>query len=615
MDNQAIEQTAVSTIERRVNLTDYLSSYLDQNDKTPSWDGAIYLFNNEHKVKDNMIGRISAQIKGHELKVGNEEELDQDDISFSINVADLKNYLNDGGAIYFVVYLRKNDKGTDFDTQPYYIELTPVRIMSILKECDYEQKSKAVQLKRLPDDSTKFASMVLNCYKNCKMQASFAGAELQSVEELQKQGVLKSLTFYVSGYGEENRNISAFLNADTYLYANVKGSAIPQPINIGEMREKVIKFETNAIVQINGTVYFDKIERILTETSATLRFGYGFSLEFNNNEPGCHFHYKVSNKMREFVTDTPFILAFIKTSKFFINDIPFDFQNIEYSFENFDVATQERNYSILSRCVEMLDIQGCMDDIDYTTLSDVDWRNLHHLTEATLDGKPIHGFSGQISPIMNMPVGSLNFAIGLTESSEEPGAYFLCNALDYSGQFTIGTENGIERIPIPICAIFKTDDLLKVSNIQFDRLLPSFKEFPINSYLYEVANDLMLRMISAYDLAQSGKKRRLLDTAQAFAEWLEEMPPEVWDRRIAILNKLQILKRRRPLSDEEKGILRGMIITTLDREDILFGANVLLENKAQAEYHFQKMPTKEQDTLRKYPIYFLVNKGTTYLLP
>ena len=65
MDNQAIEQTAVSTIERRVNLTDYLSSYLDQNDKTPSWDGAIYLFNNEHKVKDNMIGRISAQIKGH----------------------------------------------------------------------------------------------------------------------------------------------------------------------------------------------------------------------------------------------------------------------------------------------------------------------------------------------------------------------------------------------------------------------------------------------------------------------------------------------------------------------------------------------------------------------
>ena len=64
MDKQAIEQTAVGTVERRVNLTRFLSSYLDRNDKTPSWDGSIYLYYTEEKSADNLIGRVHAQIKG-----------------------------------------------------------------------------------------------------------------------------------------------------------------------------------------------------------------------------------------------------------------------------------------------------------------------------------------------------------------------------------------------------------------------------------------------------------------------------------------------------------------------------------------------------------------------
>lgn len=51
MDKTDIEQIAVSTVQRRVNLTKYLSSYLSDNDKTPSWDGFIYIYNTETQDK------------------------------------------------------------------------------------------------------------------------------------------------------------------------------------------------------------------------------------------------------------------------------------------------------------------------------------------------------------------------------------------------------------------------------------------------------------------------------------------------------------------------------------------------------------------------------------
>ena len=63
MDNQAIEQTAIHAVQDRVNLTKHLSSFLDSNDKTPSWDGFIYIYKNEKKSKDNLTGRLPAQIK------------------------------------------------------------------------------------------------------------------------------------------------------------------------------------------------------------------------------------------------------------------------------------------------------------------------------------------------------------------------------------------------------------------------------------------------------------------------------------------------------------------------------------------------------------------------
>lgn len=614
MDNKAIEQTAVSTIERRANLTDFISSFLDDNDKTPSWDGFLYVYSNAHKIKDNIVGRVAVQVKGREFtESDNAGEFERDSISYSIEITHLNRYLNDGGAILFVVYLRPNKNHTDFDTRPYYIELTPVRIMNLLKECKYGQKEKTLCLKTLPEDPVRFSSMVLNCHENCKKQASFAGAELPSVKELKEKGILESLSFPVSAYGKSRYDLMTFLESDIYLYANIVGNPIPQPVKTGEMSEKTISYEVDSKITINGKEYFQKVKRILTAKKAIVCFGCGISIEFDIGKPGCQFVYKMSNMIREYVTDTPFIVAFKKYKAFAIDDATIDFHSQEHAFDAWDIDRYEHDYHILSRCVEMFDQQGCTDDLDFTKLTTEDWNNLKRLITSTLDKEPVLDLTGDIYPIMNIPVGTLNFAVSVVECTDKPGAYYLYNAFDIVTA-AIGPKVGDENIPVPVCAILKTGDLVKISNLRFEQMLTSFKEFPVNSYLYEVANELLLRMVNAYDVASGKRKQVLLKTAFAFAEWLETMPPEIWDKRIAILNKYQIIKRQRNLNEKEKGILTCIVVTTIDREDILFGAYILLDEKREAERHFLKMTKETQDNMKKYPIYYFVDRSSQHLL-
>ena len=121
-------------------------------------------------------------------------------------------------------------------------------------------------------------------------------------------------------------------------------------------------------------------------------------------------------------------------------------------------------------------------------------------------------------------------------------------------------------------------------------------------YIYDMANDVMLRMLGAYDEASGRRKELLYDTALAFAEWLEKAPDDVWDRRISILNRLQIIRRKRPFSSEETYALYCIIAASSDRMDVMVGACLLLDQQGQADFYLQKMGKEEQDRLLRYPI-------------
>ncbi len=601
MDSLQIEREAISKVQTRINLTKYLSSYLDSNDKTPSWDGFVYIYSNEKKTKDNLTGRLPAQVKGHETN-----DFSKNEISYSIEIAHLRNYLNDAGAILFVVYLSPNAEHTDINYKIYYAELTPIRISALISECPVIQQSVTLHLKALPSNPDDFASLILNCFHNCKRQTSFAGIELPTIKELEEKGLIDEIQFFVSGYGEEYKSIHGFLKLDTPLYVRIKGAAIPQPVKFeGEMVHKVVSTVVPNTVSSEGIVFYTQYKVVESLEESVVHIGHGFTMTIRNDTPGCKVNFKASHMIRKFVDDAPFMISFIRSKQFKINDMLLDFTQDDFESCNISLEAFIKDYELLQRYVKMMDIQGCQDDVDYSAFSNEDWRNMERLAQATLEGKPVYGLQNDMAFAMAMSVGSLKFGVGLTRVDGEDGVYNLCHIQDCQ-DVVFSPPDHSEVFPVPICAIFKPDDYVALSNIKYERILPTIKNFPVNEHTYAVANDIMLRMIMAADKLEGKKRSILLNTALEIAEWLMTIPDDVWDVRIATLNRLQILIRQRTLSDEERGVLYGMIASSPERKDVLFAANALLGKKEIAKKHFDFFPRATQDELMQYPIYHFI---------
>ena len=102
LSTKQIETFSVNAVQDSLSLTDFLDPFIADNDKEPSWDGHVYIYESKNHKKDNLKGRIPVQVKGKEC-----DDLANDTISFSMSTSDLRNYLYDGGAILFVIYIGK----------------------------------------------------------------------------------------------------------------------------------------------------------------------------------------------------------------------------------------------------------------------------------------------------------------------------------------------------------------------------------------------------------------------------------------------------------------------------------------------------------------------------
>lgn len=145
MDAKAIETLSVNAVRNSIVTSPYLDQYISDNDKEPSWDGNIYIYNNKRKNKTDLVGRIPVQVKG--CQGG---DFSKEVITFPIQTADLRNYLNDGGVVFFVVYISFDG----YHKKIYYNDLSPLKIKSIL-ESSKEQKTRSVDLREFPSDGLK----------------------------------------------------------------------------------------------------------------------------------------------------------------------------------------------------------------------------------------------------------------------------------------------------------------------------------------------------------------------------------------------------------------------------------------------------------------------------
>lgn len=115
-----IEEIAVLAVRNEiVKYSDTLVAYIDTKEKTPMWDGYIYVYrqNSKYKANNEFEGKIGVQVKGKTVK-----KLSNGNSKYSIKVDYLRAYQKDKkGILLFVVEI------IDYaHTKLFYANLLPV---------------------------------------------------------------------------------------------------------------------------------------------------------------------------------------------------------------------------------------------------------------------------------------------------------------------------------------------------------------------------------------------------------------------------------------------------------------------------------------------------------
>ena len=577
------EIIATTTVKLSIAQTDVLTPFINEGDKEPSFDGKVYIHKDSSKNKIG-IKRVSVQVKGKACA-----NQTKDEVSYPVSLIDMKNYLYNGGVMFFVVYIADNGNRTKI----YYNTLTPVKLRMLIKQAG-QQDSLSIEFKAFPTDNTKKVSVFLNFYEDTTKQASFVFGELPTLDSLIEQNILEGITVSVQTYGSDKLDPKhALFNNEVYLYANIKGSSALQPVEIlplGLHTQEVIVQPVSA----NGMLFYEKYELVRSKEKDVFLLGKSFRLEYYQNSPTWKINYKPAGRLKERMIDMAFMKNVIEANSFCVRDAVFPIHPTQQELEKMDIAGHNKQLVFFGKVSEALRLFGVDTDLDIDAMSERDWSNCARLVSAAIEKKPVRGLIPTLNPVLILDIANLHLAL-VFQKTEDEGTYNIFDFFKTKFDVAIKDENE-NMVPVSQYVLLQKQHYLTLSNIQYDTVLASFKDVGNHDQI----NVSMLEMLSAYD---ENNDTRLLEAITDINKWLLNASESSLPYEIRLLNWLQVVKRQRPLTNVEERELYKVAETQNQREDILVGTHLLLDNQTAAELHFERMDSNLQDSFIKYPIY------------
>lgn len=587
MNSRQIEQLATSAVTQYFAKCDNLASYINDNDKEPIWDGEIYAYKNKLQKNEDMIGRISTQVKGKTAKKFKEN------LSYPISVVNLKKYLHNGGCLYIVVQI------VNYDTKIFYKELAPIVLKSIIKN-NGGKKSVCLKMEPLPTDTKYTESIIIDLIKNCERQASFADTKILNFDDLKKKGV-KKISFFASGY-ENNQNLMDLLTTKSiFLYAELNDELnLYYPIGDGPVTLN-FKGEVKQAVSVKGRIFYTSFSKIIDKEFIIISIGNCLTIEIPKEIEQETIHTKVEYKMRttllsEMINEVEFILSIAEYNELTIGEI-----TLQINPDSADIIVEEFKEKLpqwknLQKILTHLKLN---EELDMSKISSIDEKHINTLIEVFDKGIDI-SLNNDNSPIVRMDIA--NISILLAVKKQLSGKYRIDNYFDT--EFDVFYEDGDGNKPkTSIYTILQKDGYMQYDNIMYDKILPSYKAVvKENPNIYNRVNDDMLMMLLAVDeLDKRPKKQNLtLAAAKEIVEWLLGVDAK---NVIYIVNYMQVIKREREFTDKEKEKLLQCATDDEISNELKAAIHLLLDNIPLHKMYFDKMGSIEQERFKTYPIY------------
>lgn len=588
MTNRDIETLAVNAVRDSIAVCDYLESYLNDNDKTPSWDGEIFIYGNSSKKKECFRGKISVQIKGKMQK-----DLSRTEITYPVSTIDLRNFESVGGTMYFVVYISTADKCM---RKIYYNDLNPVKLHHYLKNA--KGKSVNLKFKEFPSDSNSKANICLNFFEECVKQSSFK-ENILTLDDLPSKNVT-SIKMTYSGYGEAPSDLfQPLLENNIGLYVQLNNEGVLYPVDTTDVALQ-IQQKRNCSVKVGGQEYYSEILLERSASDLVIKIGESIIIKYLLSNGKSEFKYKLTDSLRNAVVDMAFMNALISTRELEVGAAKYGVPDEVCAKYNYEWAVCRLRQ--LKDYVKALDTLHVSKDLDLSKLSRADERNLNTLITAFVKKRSVKDLNPNLPPICTMSIGdNIRVLLGVDRNKTDATLFRVYDVFNCSApiQYKSPVLDGRMLWASPY-SVLSADDYLVIDNIHYETLSATYKRLKENNPIVpEIANRDMLIMLLAYDKSNNAK---LLDVAEDLARFiLNDGTYESLPHAYRLLNLLQVIKRKRELNTDEMDQLYDILE---DGSSFLkVGAALLLDDMRGAKRLFAKLSDQEQKTFRAYPIY------------
>lgn len=588
-DTTAIEKRALRSLEDFIDRSKIISSYLDYNDKTPSWDGHLYLFSDK-KDKSHFIGRIPVQIKGTEVK-----QFKLNKFKFPIEVNDLKAYLHEP-----TVYIVCLEKENSCERLLLYRRLLPETIKHILKGKEKQIKIN-VLMHKFPQKLDDFENQLLVFLGDSNKQIAFAdNMNVLNQNEIIKRDI-KNFTFLAPPIKMDGIELLRYLSmTPTFFYAKIDQELdIEMPLSGGRM---IFKFERNVNkgISVGGKKFFDEYVCKIKEGKIYIYIGNIFTIAIDN----------VDNPSIKTNIDFCFLNDSIKTAEFLIainnNGGKIDIGGYELNIKPNDKKIIDRLSNTLPEWKafqNVLDKLHVEKKLDLRDIKEKEVPLIRVLIKTIGEGELVE-IGGQKTCVYSINISNIKLLLLSTVDSSGKSMF----SDFFEEKIRIYTKNKTVEVEASVFTYLRNNCLWKsIDNIPYEKIIPSYIELSKrNKDTYSIANDDLLSILKAYDFLKNKdekKSEHLLKTANQLNSWLIENDPIKSNKLMNLINHYQIIKRQRDLNNNEINELS----LYLKKEQVAYlykaAISLLLDDMTELSKWIKKCSKEELKKMKEYPIW------------
>lgn len=599
IDTKAIEEKALNHFKSFIEDSKVISQFIADNDKEPCWDGHLYLYADGIRDKEHLQGRVPIQIKGTEVGRFVTKKW-----KFKLEKADLKAYLEEP-TFFIVCQVKKDSK----ERMLFFRELLPDLVNKLLRDMG-KNATRMTLFHPLTEDLKEFEDQLMVFLSNSKKMISFAHSKLLSMEEALKKGV-KEFSFIAPSKYVDRLQLMKYLSThSSYIYAKIsKELDVDMPLSNGPGRF-IFQRDDDGEVRVGDKVYFKGYHNEIKDGRIIIKIGNVMTINMPmDNTDVEQATVKLTTKakyLKESINEAEFGVALNDTGVLSVGML------------NLQMKVHEKEYveELRQKLIRWKELDNVLEKLhvtkpfDLTAITDDQGKLIDLLIETVGNGNMVN-LPGQETTLLLLEIGNIKLLLWCAVGKD--GMCAIGDFFDRSIRIAYKISEN-ETINVSPYSYLQLDKLWeKVDNIDFDNIISSAEEAARqHEYCYMMSNYDVLAMITAADALEKTdveRSKKLLEEALKLDEWLIGKEPKDEMRPLHIINKMQIMKRQRELTADERQTLEDMLNDEFAGDMVKAGVYLLLDRQEEFQQLFETMQEDEKKSVKEFPIWRFVRES------